>query len=158
MTFQRVHNAARSHRRQMKKSIMAICRTQFWFVIFVIFSMWSLLIYLNYSSVINSVALVAKFYVYSANHQESNFRQTAPSSGRNGIILQENDHDVNEGIGEGDDDKRINGVERKEKVSFVNGTVNGMVDDDEIHRVPVRKRKTGEEEGGGREETQENQI
>ncbi|XP_021716603.1 uncharacterized protein LOC110684453 [Chenopodium quinoa] len=48
---------------------MAICKNRLWLLIISLFTIWSLLICLNYSSLIDSVASLAKFYVYSVNYQ-----------------------------------------------------------------------------------------
>uniref|UniRef100_A0A803N949 Exostosin GT47 domain-containing protein n=1 Tax=Chenopodium quinoa TaxID=63459 RepID=A0A803N949_CHEQI len=53
----------------MHKTTVAICKNKFWLLIISLFTIWSLLICLNYSSLIDSVASLAKFYVYSVNYQ-----------------------------------------------------------------------------------------
>ncbi|KMT05230.1 hypothetical protein BVRB_7g173740 [Beta vulgaris subsp. vulgaris] len=49
---------------------MALCKSKSWFLVISLFTMWSVLICLNYSSLIDSVASLAKFYVYSVNYNQ----------------------------------------------------------------------------------------
>ncbi|KAJ8452591.1 hypothetical protein Cgig2_004927 [Carnegiea gigantea] len=49
---------------------MGMNKHKSWLVIISLFTMWSLLICLNHSSLLDSVTSLAKFYIYSINYQE----------------------------------------------------------------------------------------
>ncbi|KAL2898974.1 Xyloglucan galactosyltransferase MUR3, partial [Bienertia sinuspersici] len=78
-----IHRRARAQRGKVHKTTMALCKKNCWLLIISLFTIWSILICLNYSSLINSVTSLAKLYVYSVNYNQRIPIISHPSETRN---------------------------------------------------------------------------
>ncbi|KAK9741165.1 hypothetical protein RND81_03G086400 [Saponaria officinalis] len=121
---------------RVKKSTMGLRRSKFWVIVLSLFTIWSVLICLNYSSLISSVSSLARLYVYYVDYVQPvqiisnpNYNTTSiniatmkndDNAVREGDKIQEDVGDV-----EGNVDKKTEEKEKKSK----------EMEDDEIDKL-----------------------
>ncbi|XP_074296755.1 xyloglucan galactosyltransferase KATAMARI1 homolog [Silene latifolia] len=128
---------------QVKKSAMGICRSKFWVIVMSLFTIWLVLICLNYTSLIKSVASLAKYYVYYLDYVEPvhvisnpNYNINTNYTINNDQININNNENVQEEILDKKTEEKTGEKEDEEIDRLLNVNIYDLIDHEHEHDQP----------------------